>query len=349
MSKRRRKLDSLFPSPGLILLGQRLWTPGDGLRKPSPFARNLMGPLIRRSCSDCSGSGTCETCTCSACSDSPFYAPCCWKVVIAGIVDGSCSDCEVLNKTYYLSQDDPAGCTWSEGAVCGECDPTDIILTVTLDGSDYIITVTMDGHVWQKNYGTSKPECCGLTSETISHLTDSGDCDSSSATCVITALADGHACQTAMCTGECLDCCTDDLIPDVIQIVIAGVVAKDPDLCIGSGAFGGQDCINFNGTYVIEDPGCLKQAPSGIDSCWVADATIGFSITKTGAGTLCQLRIAWGFNPQDPPLDQSPEFRKLLTLPEIFDCVNFSDYSVPVSNVSQACDMSSATCLITAL
>ncbi len=126
--------------------------------------------------------------------------------MIAGIVDGSCSDCEVLNKTYYLSQDTPDGCVWSEGAVCGACDPTDIILTVTLDGSDYIITVTMDGHVWKKNYGTSKPECCELTDETIAHLTNSGDCDTSSATCVVTALKDGHPCKTDSCLNDCVVC-----------------------------------------------------------------------------------------------------------------------------------------------
>ena len=208
MSKRRRRYLSrlaaseselLFPSP-------ELWLPGHSLRGLSPAARFLADSPYHGN-PTCYCPDPCATCTCEQCAAaSPFYAPCCWRVVIAGIVDGSCSDCEVLNKMYYLSQDTPGGCTWSEGAVCGECDPTDIILTVTLDGSDYIVTVTMDGHVWSKNYGTSKPECCGLTNETIPHTTNSGDCDSSSATCVITALADGHPCETDICLGVCGAC-----------------------------------------------------------------------------------------------------------------------------------------------
>lgn len=177
----------------------------------------------------------CKICTCEACSDSPFYAPCCWKVVISGIVDGSCDDCEVLNKTYYLSQADdeseitPEGCSWFEGAVCGDCNPTDIWLTVFQDGSDYIIEVTMDGHVWHKNYGTTKPECCGLKNETIPHVTNSGDCDTSSATCVVTALADGQACETSPCTVTCSTFqCPESW---AVDLGVGGLTDRDCSIC----------------------------------------------------------------------------------------------------------------------
>lgn len=209
-----------------------LWLPSHVRRSPSrpPTGRRF---LNRRCCCGC------KTCTCEECAAaSPYYAPCCWKVVIAGIVDGSCSDCEVLNKTYYLSQDTSGGCVWSEGAVCGDCDPTDITLSVTLDGSDYIVTVTMDGHVWRKNYGTTKPECCGLTNETIPHTTNTGDCDSSSATCVITALEDGHECITASCCTLCT------VVPSEWAVDLSGGNLTDRDC---------DECDKFSNTYVLQE------------------------------------------------------------------------------------------------
>lgn len=227
MSKRKRQRDTRFPTP-------ELWLPDRGLFLPSRPKRHrqFLGGG-RQCCCAC----LCETCTCEI-SDSGF-APCCWKVVIAGMADitptADCEDCATLNKTYFLEQTDdgssstPEGCSWFEGAVCGECDPEDIWLTAYEDGGDYIVEVTMGDHVWSKNYGESKPELCELIDETITHSVDSGDCDSSSATCVISRVCDGDACDTATCIGDCSDC--DNPAEDLVIDIGSALVNEDCDAC----------------------------------------------------------------------------------------------------------------------
>jgi hypothetical protein len=138
----------------------------------------------------------CGNCECPNCKEDPpasgkHPAPCCWKVTIAGIVatdPEQCADCDDLNGTYYLSQDPEMPCLWKSTACkCGE---TAITLEISESNGQYAITVTLGGHVWLKTYD-APPDCCAIAEELLTHQSSSGECDSSSATCEISAAYDG--------------------------------------------------------------------------------------------------------------------------------------------------------------
>ena len=161
----------------------------------------------------CCCSEDCE-CECENCSDT---ATCCWKVVISGMVGGDCDDCGDLNTTHYLAQDGENPCLWR----CTKnysCDPMNMTLEVVLESGEYIIRVTLGSHVWEKNYGASKPACCNVTSEELTHVTSSGDCDSSNATCIISSTELGT--EECPCAGE-QQCCQGD-VPDCLKVTLAG-------------------------------------------------------------------------------------------------------------------------------
>lgn len=139
---------------------------------------------------------SCQKCECPACKESitvpgKHFAPCCWKVIVAGIAatdPEQCADCDDLNATYYLSQDPEMPCLW-KSTVC-KCGETAITLEISESNDQYTITVTLGGHVWSKTYG-SPPDCCAIAEELLTHQSSSGECDSSSATCEISAAYDG--------------------------------------------------------------------------------------------------------------------------------------------------------------
>lgn len=129
----------------------------------------------------------CE-CTCDLCLDT---APCCWKIVVSGVLAAEpedCEDCLTLNGTYYARQDPENDCVWqcirASTVLCEDSD--DITLTLFLDGSDYKIKVELGDHTWVKNYGTNKPDCCEIVNDELTHDASGSDCDSSSASCFIT-------------------------------------------------------------------------------------------------------------------------------------------------------------------
>lgn len=157
--------------------------------------------------------GACE-CTCSLCSDT---APCCWKIVISGVVAKDpevCADCGTLNGTHYARQDPDNTCVWEclkSGNIDCE-DSRDVTLTLYLDGSDYKIKVELGDHTWIKDYGTSKPDCCAIVNDELTFSASGSDCDSSSATCIITRKT-GTSCP---CTHNCAECdAADDWVVDL--------------------------------------------------------------------------------------------------------------------------------------
>lgn len=140
-------------------------------------------------CEDCPCDRECR-CTCDLCLTSDD-APCCFIVRISDVVVASpedCEDCTTLNRTYYVRQLPDDACVWkcldAAGVDCDDSD--DITLTLFLDGSDYKIKVELGGHIWVKNYGETKPDCCSIFSDELTHTTSDTDCDSSSAKCFIT-------------------------------------------------------------------------------------------------------------------------------------------------------------------
>lgn len=156
-------------------------------------------------CEITSWNGECPPCLCRCENCENCLAPCCWEVAIDGMEDGTCGDCEVLNDTYYLDQtydeqDEPL-CVWVDYTICGDCepDPKELSLEVYEDSGDYKIKVTLGAHVWEKNYGDTKPSCCTLSNESLTHITNSGDCDSSNATCTITSRGNELECPIRRC------------------------------------------------------------------------------------------------------------------------------------------------------
>lgn len=184
----------------------------------------------------CCPTGEC-TCLCEISIDG--FAPCCWEVVLAGVVDDSCTDCEVLNKTYYLAQTDkpgtadPEGCSWLEPSICGSCDPgttNNVWLTAFEDAGDFIIEVDLGGVIFQKNYGTTKPDMCSLSGEVLTKQAGSTDCDYSSATLTITATNDDHPCVTDSCFVDCIFC-TDFPEEFAVDIGVGGWKDNGCDFC----------------------------------------------------------------------------------------------------------------------
>ncbi len=148
--------------------------------------------------------GACQT-SCNVFSDEEANAaPNCITVIIASIVEGACGLCNRLNKSYNLLQVEENGCVW-ECDTLTTCDPTKITLTAYEDGGDYKIKVELENHVWEKNYGTTKPTCTGIRGDTLTHQVSAGDCDSSSSTCVIAdeeVAAEDCWCGDCWCDGE---------------------------------------------------------------------------------------------------------------------------------------------------
>ena len=149
----------------------------------NPLAKLFVPQPLRMSPGyPCCCGESCE-CVCSIFQDSE--APCCIKVTIAGMAEGTCGSCISLNKAYYLHQNAPNSCTWTHlfWAICGL---SSITLTAYEDSGDYKIRIVLGAHVWEKNYGTTRPTCGNLNNGVLlSHQTDSGTCSSESATCFI--------------------------------------------------------------------------------------------------------------------------------------------------------------------
>lgn len=292
----------------------------------------------------CCGGGVCQ-CTCANCNGNE--APCCWKVVVSGIVDGSCASCdEFLNRTYYLEDD--TGCSWSSDAICGVCDPSLITLDIVEEGGNYKIRVTLGAHVWEKNYGTTKPECCTLSSESLTHTTNSGDCDSSSATCVITSQGASSDCPQN-CFQECFACLDDDISHQLL-LIVSGIADQ------------GGDCENtsvLNGSFVCTlGSGCVWSSQNfTTDPCdpavetaaitwhWEVQANRLFFPTRNQ-----MLAVMVGV--QDTARENrfcKPQAAVTRTSPQ-FDCDAFSAYDLgTVGGVVDGCDVSGATMTITSL
>jgi len=137
-----------------------------------------------------------EDCCCTKCDSAcayctTGYGPQEWQVVIAGIVDGFCGDCDALgglNGTYVLSFKQ-AACEWRyvmPGAPCGYG-----LLSVNIRLNGVLEVWFWDYNrmlEFEKDFGDSVP-CCDLVDEDIPYVGDAtGHCDGSSATCTLTAL-----------------------------------------------------------------------------------------------------------------------------------------------------------------
>ncbi|KKK71647.1 hypothetical protein LCGC14_2911820, partial [marine sediment metagenome] len=176
-------------------------------------------------------------CPCGNCGgDDP---PCCWKVVITGMVDGTGSDCTCHDDTYKVPFQ--SACTWFLAATALYVS-SDLTVTVYLEGGNYKIKVALGSHEWIKNYGGTKPQCQDLADESITHSSSPADCDSSSATCVITALPAGSDCPNRLF--GCAHCDPCRRTPQEFQVQMTGLT---------NGTCG--DCSDLNDTYILTSQG----------------------------------------------------------------------------------------------
>ena len=267
-----------------------------------------------------------EPCKCGNCDGAT--PPCCFKVVISGIVEGSCGECDCLNDTFYAPR--TSACTWERNTDPYLCDSSPIKVTVTEVAGDFILKVELGGNVWLKNYSTTKPTCQDLVDESIAFSSSGSDCDASSSTCLVTAIAGD---ESAVCPDIPFECgtCACNLAPrDGFQVVIAGL-ADDPGmfpLCDPG------ECAQFNDTYILEGLTCFFRTTLSPSICGttgiqleVAVDRINVFATPVAGGTSFLFRKDFGFAP---------------------DCRGLVNESIPPNLISN-CDISAATCLVTSL
>lgn len=252
------------------ILGNKTWMMSNGgLWVPNVFG---MPETVYGWCGCGEEEPSCE-CDCENCApvngDYINNAPCCWKVVIAGIAvtdPQQCADCDDLNRTYYLSQDPETPCLWKSTAC--ECGETAITLEISESNGQYAITVTLGGHVWLKTYD-APPDCCAIAEE-LTHQSSAGECDSSSATCEISAAHDGD-CRGYYCmevalsgigryNGDC-GCPSCSTLNGSWKLPIGsfsnygsliGTTGYGRDLCLSSEPYHRCGYAHISGSVVIE-------------------------------------------------------------------------------------------------
>ncbi|HBO45790.1 MAG TPA: hypothetical protein DD670_18075, partial [Planctomycetaceae bacterium] len=177
-------------------------------------------------------------CPCGCCSESE--PPCCFLVTIGGMANaGGCLNCDDYNQTRLLVHTGP--CTWTGpstgGYPCctGYCGLPAMTLTIAKNASDhYILTVTLGGHAWQHDFGASKPDCGRISGLSLSHTTNGTVCDSSSASCSVSA-ANGCPDPGDPCRYWFLD-----HVPDTLTATVSH---------FGNATC--SDCTSLNGAYVL--------------------------------------------------------------------------------------------------
>lgn len=300
----------------------RLWLPSIGM------TRRGMGWLP-----------CCCGCDCDCEHSLDGTVKCCMNVTIAGMAGsgGACSEanCLAYNKIHSLfrsTSDDSGNCVWKCHNMPNFCDASVITATLYKDGSDYKLKVELGGHVWEENFGTTKPDLCKSNPGSLTHQISSGNCDSSSATCVV-AMADGSG--TCNCT-NCAACITGTT-PYQFLVVLDGIV---------EGSCG--SCAALNDSYVV-----TQREPTGSLTCGynyimskVCDINwIGLSIIDNGATTTIRVR----------PQCQGC-FGTRITYDRIYadsplNCSEIDGDDIPwISDIpGYFCDGSGSTCTVTAL
>jgi hypothetical protein len=121
------------------------------------------------------------------------------------LTNNACGECATANDTFYLHQlYDEFGepkCEWECDFIEWECTPDTITVTVVEEEGNYKIRATLDDIVWEKDFGTEKPDC--LVSHVLDYVSGGTACTAvgSTATYVPSGLFGEH-CQC----GDCTDC-----------------------------------------------------------------------------------------------------------------------------------------------
>lgn len=152
--------------------------------------------------------------TCEVCSGGQTSQ---YQIEIAGVVDGTCAECENMNATFIANffsptslgvcQGHASACTWFSGSfstppsICpvqsvpdGHCVElfshqsgnilTSVVYAVQPGGSFSGVVA-----VWQKDHGTTSPIQCNFSSTDIPYQSSPGGyCDASASTCTVTSI-----------------------------------------------------------------------------------------------------------------------------------------------------------------
>ncbi len=260
-------------------------------------------------------------CICSVFDNSD--APCCITITIAGVVEGTCGDCDNLNTIYNLSQVEENGCVWKcENLTPPSCDPTNIILTAYQDGSNYKIKVELGSHVWEKNYSTTKPTCDGIDGETLSHQTNSGDCDSSSATCTLGT----KTIENCFCVGDCpCNNCSENKPPCCLIVTLSGITDGTCSFCD----------ITMNRSFACYYTSNCTWVGSIPDCCDDCEDTITVTLTESSGDYILTVTVG----------DDIWEVNLGTSKP---DCSNWSDLNVPIDTSGSGCTTGSSSCTVSA-
>lgn len=258
-------------------------------------------------------------CSCNACADvsgettGVNNAPCCIKVEISGVIkstdgaqggDWACCECTDANGTYYALQDSTGACTWT-AEMCSASQPYEscgaarIFISIFQSSGDWIVrariatpTTLMYGHSlgtatvahFEKNYGTSKPDCKAFSSTALPFVEEadylaktSGPfgtrffdvCDWTGATLKITGLNNFTGCLSAANTG----CGLCDVTPSVVDVSFSGVLVDDP--C----EEGETTCCDTCSSYFV---GKTFTLPKGTGSFGTCCFTLGPALGSAG-------------------------------------------------------------------
>lgn len=289
-------------------------------------------------------------CGCEECSSPVDY----WEVEFGTIVDQVESDCDSWwnGKLFRLCLVEGEDCVWKCETAAGEI----VQLTVYLDGADYKIKVEASlsnntdetDHVWEKNYGSTKPDCANLSGEALTWTTDNNtNCATATSTCEITA-------KSGECNAWCGDCdncggafgsttCADGTIGSQYQVTITGL------------ADGDCNCDAHDGTYTAT----LNSGGSNL--CSANTACAGVVNDNPGGGCGAEVNVCFltsyvevvvSVDTAGGTPNYTLRFRKSIDCSS--DCSAFSGTDVPLhSEVNglggTTCTIAGPTCTITSL
>jgi len=166
------------------------------------WARRASGLLVPRTrlayrlwrfqpCTSCcpEGKETCENC-------EDDLAPNEFQVMLSGIIEDGCGDCDSLNDTYVVPWREVVGCRWYyylPAEICNVATVEVQVMAPYLLLGYHINVYLMDASWtalcrWTKDYGVEKPDCDALNNEVIPLSWQGWTCDASSSTCLLTAL-----------------------------------------------------------------------------------------------------------------------------------------------------------------
>lgn len=108
--------------------------------------------------------------------------PTSWTVDIASVGAGACAvgDCSSLNATYVVDNITVTPCQ-SQEPITNVCNYIELFVSITKPGADYVLLVRPGGASdlrWEKNLGTTKPDCRTFSGEICLHVSNLGQCSS---------------------------------------------------------------------------------------------------------------------------------------------------------------------------